>query len=319
MAKWGAGLAAVVLIALATYLATSSSSPSAPNALNAPSNTQTPPNLGALRSAEDILGIAPNLGAVFVENLNGVKLEMARVPGDGFLMGEELEQSLQNIAEGPQHRVNVFAFYMGGYEITQAQWKAVMGSNPSSFKGDDLPVEMVSWNDAKAFCEKLDQMTGKIYRLPSEAEWEYACRAGTTGDYASDPDAEIQSGDDDFAKFLAELRALDEMAWHADNSSSKTNPVGKKRPNAFKLYDMHGNVWEWCEDVWHDSYGSRNGHPPNDGSAWLTGGEQNLRVLRGGSWNNDSQSVRSAYRDRSAPGARGSNIGFRVVVSAGTQ
>ncbi|MGH9766312.1 MAG: SUMF1/EgtB/PvdO family nonheme iron enzyme [Blastocatellia bacterium] len=310
-AKWGAGLVAVIWIALTTYLAIKTPSSSTPNLLNSPSNAQT----------------SPNLGAAFTEDLNGVKLEMVRVAGGSFLMGspqneaerDDIDAFMRNKREGPQHRVSVSAFYMGRYEISQAQWKAVMGSNPSSFTGDDLPAEMVSWNDAKAFREKLGQMTGKPYRLPSEAEWEYACRAGTAGDYAGDLPAKSQFGDDDFAKFLAEKRHLDGMAWYDNNSRSKTNPVGKKRPNAFKLYDMHGNVWEWCEDVWHDGYGGQHGNPPGDGRAWLTGGEQNLRALRGGSWNNDSQSVRSAYRDSGATSDRGSNIGFRVAVFARTQ
>ena len=303
-AKLIAGLGAVIWIALTTYPTTMKPSPSASNLPNSPSNTQTP----------------PNLGAAFVENLNGVKLEMARVPGGSFLMGSPEIQVERCKTEGPQHRVNLSAFYMGRYEITQAQWKAVMGSNPSAFKGDDLPVEMVSWNDAKAFCEKLRQMTGKPYRLPSEAEWEYACRGGTTGDHAGE--SNIQSGDDEgaiFDKFLDGMKNLPKLAWYADNSSSKTNPVGKKEPNAFWLYDMHGNVWEWCEDIWHDNYGRLNGDAPNDGRAWLTGREQNLRALRGGSWNNDSESVRSAYRDKCAPGVRGFNIGFRVAVSAAPQ
>lgn len=303
--KWGAGLAAI-FIALTTYLATKTPSPSSPSVLNVPSNLQTP----------------PNLGEAFVENLNGVKLEMTRVPSDNFLMGSTENDKVKRYkTEEPQHPVNVPAFYMGRYEITQAQWKAVMGNNPSSFKGDDLPVEMVSWNDAKAFCEKLGQMTGKPYRLPSEAEWEYACRAGTTGDYAGNLATKSKYGNDDFGirDFLAGLEDLNAMTWYGDNSSSKTHPVGKKEPNAFWFYDMHGNVWEWCEDIWHDSYGGAHGNPPIDGSAWLTGGEQNLRVLRGGSWNSDFQSVRSAYRDRGAPNDRGSNIGFRVAVSARTQ
>jgi len=134
--------------------------------------------------------------------------------------------------------------------------------------------------------------------LPSEAEWEYASRSKTKGTYPSH---------------------LIGMAWYSDNSNGKTQPVGQKQPNAFELYDMHGNVWEWCEDAWHKSYGGQSGDPPNDGSAWLNDGVENFRALRGGSWSNDLQSVRSASRARGARGARGPHIGFRVVVSARSQ
>ncbi|MDQ3011451.1 MAG: formylglycine-generating enzyme family protein, partial [Acidobacteriota bacterium] len=160
-----------------------------------------------------------------------------------------------------------------------------------------LPVEGISWNEAKDFCRKLSEKTSKTYRLPSEAEWEYACRAGTTGAYAGD---------------------LDAMAWYSNNAGGKTHPVGQKQANPFGLFDMHGNVYEWCEDVWHDSYGGQHGPPPDDGSTWLKGGDQSLRVLRGGSWDLISY-VRSAYRLRYAPGDHNFNIGVRVVASSRTR
>ncbi|MCI0565149.1 MAG: formylglycine-generating enzyme family protein, partial [Nitrososphaera sp.] len=169
--------------------------------------------------------------------------------------------------------------------------EAVMGKNPSHFKGDPaLPVENVTWNDAKEFCEKLTKMTGLDYRLPTEAEWEYACRAGTTGDYGGD---------------------LDVMAWYSKNSGVKTHPVGQKNPNAWGLHDMHGNVWEWCEDDWNDSYASA----PTDGRAWVDMPSRgSFRVLRGGSWCSHDVYCRSAFRILDAPGHRLAGVGFRLVV-----
>jgi formylglycine-generating enzyme required for sulfatase activity len=224
----------------------------------------------------------------YIENLNGVPLELIHIPAGKFTMGSDKYEN-----EKPPHEVSVPGFYIGKFQITQKQWQAVMGKNPSHFKGDDLPVEKVSWHDAQEFCEKLRAMTGKAFRLSSEAEWEYACRAGTTGDYAGN---------------------LDAMAWYDENSDSKTHPVGQKKPNAFGLYDMHGNVWEWCEDVWHDDYNDA----PKDGSAWMDGGEQILRVLRGGSCNYFARDCRAAYRFDNSPDDHFDHIGFRCVISART-
>ena len=249
----------------------------------------------------------------YLENLNGVPLEMILVPAGKFMMGGDKHDS-----EEPPHEVTVPSFYIGKFQITQKQWQAVMGNNPSHFKGDDLPVESVSWQDAQSFCEKLRAMTERAYRLPSEAEWEYACRAGTTGDYAG---------------------KLDEMGWYGNNSGKKvidaadlwkqdndkyyeriyangcqTHPVGQKKANAFGLYDMHGNLWEWCEDLWHANYDGA----PKDGSAWTDGGNSKVRVLRGGSWGDDGDSCHSASRDLLAPDYRSDLVGFRVVVTART-
>jgi len=191
---------------------------------------------------------------------------------------------------------------MGKYEVTQAQWQAVMGSNPSPFKSDPrLPVETVSWEDCQRFCERLNERLagagqGVRVRLPTEAEWEYACRAGSTGRFCFG-DSDGQLGD---------------HAWYDGNSGGQTHPVGRKKPNAFGLYDMHGNVWEWCEDWYHGSYSGA----VDDGSAWTAGGEQTARVLRGGSWNNSPAGCRCAGRVGLRPDDRYANGGFRVA--AGT-
>lgn len=226
-------------------------------------------------------------------------MEMLEIPTGSFCMGSNNGEA----DEKPVHRVTInYSFYMGRYEVTQAQWQAVMGNNPSYFKGDlaepfiKLPVEQVSWNDAQSFINKLNELNdGFKYRLPTEAEWEYACRAGTTGDYAG---------------------TLSEMAWYSENSGTKTHAVGGKQPNAWGLFDMHGNVWEWCQDWYHDSY---NG-APGDGSAWLSSSEQKYRVLRGGSyWDHFAPILRSAVRNPSTPDLRYSLGGFRVVAVARTQ
>jgi formylglycine-generating enzyme required for sulfatase activity len=197
--------------------------------------------------------------------------------------------------EKPAHQVTIdYSFYMGKYEVTQAQWQSVMGNNPSNFKdcGGNCPVEQVSWDDAQNFVNKLNEGNdGFRYRLPTEAEWEYACRAGTTGDYAG---------------------TLSEMAWFRENAGSKTHAVGGKQPNSWGLADMYGNVWEWCQDWYHETYDGA----PTDGSAWLSGGGQKFRVMRGGSWNFDAPVLRSANRDRSSPVNRYFYIGFRVVAVA---
>ncbi len=212
-------------------------------------------------------------------------MEMVHVPAGSFMMGGGTDDY-----EKPVHQVTIGeGFYMGRYEVTQGQWQAVMGNNPSNFKGDNLPVEQVSWNDVQEFLYKLNKRgDGFTYRLPTEAEWEYACRAGTTGDYAG---------------------PINLMGWYRSNSGGQTHAVGQKEPNAFGLYDMHGNVWEWCEDWYHKNY---NG-APGDGSAWESGGEQKDRVLRDGSWSTYAFILRSANRDYG-----GSHEGFRVVAISRT-
>jgi formylglycine-generating enzyme required for sulfatase activity len=234
------------------------------------------------------------------ENLGGwVSLELIQLPAGQFMMGASDNDNEAHDHEKPQHLVTVKAFAIGKYPITQAQYKAVMGNNPSRFQGlfkgnSRHPVESVSWDNAKDFCEKLSRKTGKKYRLPSEAEWEYASRAGMTtrhyfGNYAN------QLGD---------------YAWFWDNSGRETHPVGEKKPNPWGLYDMHGNVWEWCEDTWHDNYRGA----PNNGRAWINRGG-GYRVLRGGCWIDYSRYCRLSSRGRLGSDIKYYRYGFRVAFS----
>jgi formylglycine-generating enzyme required for sulfatase activity len=169
-----------------------------------------------------------------------------------------------------------------------------MGSNPSRFKGATNPVEGVSWEACQEFLKKLNKKTGRKFVLPSEAEWEYACRAGAASEFCF--------GDDD--------DALGDFGWYSSNSHGTTRPVGQKKPNAWGLYDMHGNVREWCEDAWHDSYQ----RAPTDGSAWSRGGDANGRVVRGGSWGNTAENCRAATRHRRDPSSVSQHDGFRVCL-----
>ena len=216
--------------------------------------------------------------------------EMVVIPAGSFEMG-----SYDDADSRPVHRVNVAGFLLGETEVTLGQWRAVMGSNPSSSSncGDDCPVERVSWNDAQDFARRLSQQTGKQYRLPSEAEWEYAARAGSNAKW-SFGDVESQ---------------LSDYAWFSANSQNKIQRVAQKRPNAFGLFDMHGNVWEWVQDCWHGDYSGA----PTDGSAWTTGCISISRVLRGGSWGNNPAYLRSAIRNGSTPDYRYGSIGLRLA------
>ncbi|MCA2624075.1 MAG: SUMF1/EgtB/PvdO family nonheme iron enzyme [Microcystis sp. M20BS1] len=246
-----------------------------------------------------VVGDSPIPQTSFTENLpNGITLEMVNLPAGEFLMGSPDSDSDAQSREKPQHQVQVNSFAIGKYPVTQAQYEAVMGTNPSHFKNNPQnPVEQVNWNDAQAFCRKLSQITGKTYRLPTEAEWEYACRAGTTTRYYFGDDA----------------NQLGDYAWYDGNSQDKTHPVGQKKPNAWGLYDMSGNVWEWCEDNWHDN--SKNA--PKDGSAWLIK-DNYSQILRGGSWFLNPDYCRSAYRKYDYRRDDLSNcFGFRVVCGAG--
>ena len=221
--------------------------------------------------------------------------EMVVIPAGAFLMGSKADpfastQPSEN--EQPQYQVTIKSFAIGKYEVTQEQWYAVMGTLPSRFKGRTLPVEQVTWGDAQEFVKKLSAKTGKNYRLPSEAEWEYAARAGSQAAYS----------------FGDNVGELGRYAWFDENSVWKTHPVGEKLPNAFGLYDMYGNVSEWVQDCWNGNYHSA----PTDGRAWTTG-DCSQRVVRGGSWYYDPPLLRSAFRSRYSSALRFYNLGFRVA------
>ena len=228
-----------------------------------------------------------------VWNLDG--MEMVFVQGGTFTMGCTSEQGKDcKKDEKPAHQVTVSDFYIGKYEVTQAQWQVIMGSNPSRFqKGDNYPVEKVSWNDVQEFIRKLNTQTGKNYRLPTEAEWEFAARGGN-GSMGYKYSGSNIAGD---------------VAWYVDDSKLETNTVGTKSPNELGIYDMSGNVSEWCSDC-YGYYNSNAQTNPQGPSSRID------RVLRGGGWGNKARSVRTTYRIRSAPGNRSFSIGFRLVCSA---
>jgi formylglycine-generating enzyme required for sulfatase activity len=239
----------------------------------------------------------------FKEDLsNGITLEMVQIPGGSFMMGSPASEKGRTQDESPQHQVNVPAFSIGKYVVTQEQYQQIIGKNPSSFKGAKRPVEQVSWNNAVEFCRKLSEKTGREYRLPSEAEWEYACRGGTTTPFH-------------FGETITtELANYDGTYTYASEPTGKflqeTTDVGSFPPNAFGLYDMHGNVWEWCQDDWHDNYSNA----PKDGSVW-TSQSGITKLLRGGSWTYTPANCRSASRYHSNLGSYNLSFGFRVVCS----
>jgi formylglycine-generating enzyme required for sulfatase activity len=222
----------------------------------------------------------------------GVTMKMVLIRPGKFMMGSPDTEQNREGTKGPQHEVTISKpFYMGVTEVTQAQYEAVMGTNPSHFKGATNPVENVSWNDATEFCKKLSEKTRQVVRLPTEAEWEYACRAGTQTAYSF--------GDDP--------SALGDYAWWDGDIPLTTHPVGQKKPNACALYDMHGNVWEWCAD-WYGGYPKG---PATDPSGPATGGR---RVMRGGSWNlTATDGFRCAFRFSVVPSDRSGILGFRCA------
>lgn len=213
--------------------------------------------------------------------------EMLPIPAGEFDMGSNNDDT-----EKPVHRVRVSAFAMGRTEVTQGQWQTIMGNNPSKFVGcDDCPVEFPSWDDAQEFIRKLNASTGKTYRLPSEAEWEYSCRAGGLNTYCGG-------------------ESVDTLAWHGDNSGGKPHQVGRKPANAFGLHDMSGNVTEYVEDCWHNSYRDA----PSDGSAWTSRCTDNRRVRRGGSVRYATSVARATAREPIKPDTRNYfSSGFRLA------
>jgi eukaryotic-like serine/threonine-protein kinase len=314
--KWlGFGGAGVVSVLTLSQLGRNSSSNKSNSGSKAPESASNPPKLTNIQFTSvkldrqgKIINRPSGSAEIFTEDLgNGVKLTMVKIPAGKFLMGSPESEQQRAFDESPQHQVSLPEFYLGQTLVTQAQWLAIMGNNPAFFKGNDkLPVEQVSWLDALDFCQKLSQKTGRTYRLPSESEWEYACRAGTTSPFAFGETItpSIVNYDGDYPYGAAAK----------GKSRGETTPVGSFPPNLFGLYDLHGNLYEWCLDEQEDNY-SYNG-APNDGSARgdLNSRDENKwRRLRGGSWTFYASTCRSALRYRLSASDRHMSVGFRVV------
>jgi formylglycine-generating enzyme required for sulfatase activity len=245
----------------------------------------------------------------FSESLgSGISLEMVMIPGGQFLMGSPEDEQERSPAEGPQHPVTIGSFLMSKFLVTQSQWRVVaslpqvnrgLNDSPSEFRGNQRPVERVSWMQAVEFCDRLSQKSGRLYRLPSEAEWEYACRAGTTTPFYT---GETLTTD------LANFNGTHVYGTGAKGQyQEQTTNVNSFSPNAFGLYDMHGNLCEWCADGWHDSYEDA----PDDGRIWLA--SEPLRLMRNGSWSHKPSFCRSAHRTRNPMDYRSNCLGFRLV------
>ena len=226
--------------------------------------------------------------------VNGVSFNMIAVEGGTFTMGATAEQASDAYSdEKPTHQVTLSSYYIGKTEVTQELWQAVMGSNPSGFSGANLPVEKVSWEDCQIFIAILNELTGKYFRLPTEAEWEYAARGG------SKSQGYKYSGSN----------TVDDVAWYPSNSSSKTHPVATKAPNELGIYDMSGNVLEWCSDWYSSSYYSSSSQYNPTGPA-----SGSRRVYRGGSWGSSARLCRVSYRDYNGPSYRFYNLGLRLAL-----
>ena len=237
--------------------------------------------------------MASGSNAISIPVKDGISIDMVKVEAGTFMMGATSEMKDPYSDKKPVHQVTLTNdYYMGKYEVTQALWQAVMGSNPSNFKGDNLPVETVNWNDCQEFISKLNSLTGRKFRLPTEAEWEYAARGGKKSRGYQ------YSGS----------RKISDVAWYEGNSRSKTHPVGRKQANELGIYDMSGNVWEWCSD-WYGSYSSSSQTNPMGSDSGAK------RVRRGGSWCHIARICRSSYRSGDAPDCRGLYLGLRLALS----
>jgi formylglycine-generating enzyme required for sulfatase activity len=229
---------------------------------------------------------------------NGIYLEMVQIPSGKFMLGSPTNEIGRKDNESPLVEITISNFYMAKFVVTQEQWFAIMGSNPAKFRESlQAPVENISWLEAQNFCRRLAMRSpyNYRYRLPSETEWEYACRAGTNTAY----------------HFGDRSSQLNDYAWFTDNSNKRSQPVGQKVPNPWGLYEMHGGIWEWCEDAWHDNFSG----VPADGKPWL---DENAlrRVRKGGSWSNEARLCRSASREWHWQGDQYNDIGLRIVISA---
>lgn len=229
-----------------------------------------------------------NISKIVIDERIG--MHFSPIPAGEFLMGSPDTEKERQVTEGPRHRVSIKTFHMAQCEVTQEQYAQIMGENPSYLPGKNCPVDGVTWEDVQRFIEKLNVLHNTVYRLPTEAEWEYCCRANTESRFSFGNHINI-----DQANYGAKVQM-------------KNCPVGIHPINSFGLFDMHGNVFEWCEDTWHDSYDGA----PTDGSAWVDDSTEH-KVYRGGAWNASAHFLRSAYRFHRPKTAAYYNIGFRLA------
>ncbi len=241
--------------------------------------------------------ISSKQGSISKTFINSIGMEFVLIPSGSFVMGSPTSEIGRKDDES-RHRVTISkSFYLGKYEVTQGHWKAIMGISPGGmselgqeFFGDNKPVVRVSWEETQDFIRKLNAKGEGLFRLPTEAEWEYAARAGSTARYS----------------FGNNENLLDDYAWYSDNAGGKTHEVGGKKPNAWGLYDIHGNVWEWCQD-WYGTYSTSAQTDPTGAT------NSSVRVNRGGSWYDNAGNLRSAVRDNYSPSARNYGLGFRLI------